>query len=102
MPAVSEWYRENADAYPNVELVSITSSIDPDRGNPLEPYLDELQTPFPVLVDDDLSLAEQFGLTAFPFWVFTSGDGTTVLRVAGYLEVDQVAEIFAQLNTLQT
>jgi thiol-disulfide isomerase/thioredoxin len=101
MPAVSEWYRENADAYPNVELVSITSSIDPNRGNPLEPYLDELQTPFPVLVDDDLSLAEQFGLNAFPFWVFTSGDGTTVLRVAGYLEVDQVADVFAQLNAIQ-
>jgi thiol-disulfide isomerase/thioredoxin len=102
MPAVSEWYRENADAYPNVELVSVTSSIDPNRGNPLEPYLDELQTPFPVLVDDDLSLAEQFGLNAFPFWVFTSGDGTTVLRVAGYLEVDQVADIFAQLDAIQT
>jgi len=102
MPAVSEWYAENADAYPNVELVSVTSSIDPSRGNPLEPYLDELQTPFPVLVDDDLRLAEQFGLNAFPFWVFTSPDGTTVLRVAGYLEVDQVAEIFAQLETLSS
>ncbi len=100
MPAVTDWYGENADAYPNVELVSITSAIDPSRGNPLEPYLDELQTPFPVLVDDDSRLADQFGLNAFPFWVFTSPDGTTVLRVAGYLEIDQVAEIFAQLETL--
>jgi len=102
MPEVTEWYGENADAYPNVQLVSITSSIDPARGNPLEPYLDELQTPFPVLVDEDLALADQFGLNAFPFWVFTSGDGTTVLRVAGYLGVDQVAEIFGQLNALPT
>jgi len=100
MPAVTDWYGENADAYPNVELVSITSAIDPSRGNPFEPYLDELQTPFPVLVDDDSRLADQFGLNAFPFWVFTSPDGTTVLRVAGYLEIDQVAEIFAQLETL--
>ncbi len=102
MPAVTDWYGENADAYPNVELVSITSAIDPSRGNPFEPYLDELQTPFPVLVDDDSRLADQFGLNAFPFWVFTSPDGTTVLRVAGYLEIDQVAEIFAQLDSLSS
>jgi len=100
MPAVSEWYGQNADTYPNVELVSVTSSIDPSRGNPLEPYLDELQTPFPVLVDEDLSLADQFGLNAFPFWVFTAGDGTTVLRVAGFLEIDQVSQIFSQLDAL--
>ena len=100
LPPLSDWYTENADLYPNVELVSITSSIDPARGNPLEPYLDELQLPFPAIVDPDLALAEQFGLSAFPFWVFTAGDGTTLLRVAGFLEIDQIAEIFAQLESL--
>lgn len=98
LPPLSEWYSENADLYPNVELISVTSSIDPARGNPLEPYLDELQLPFPTIVDPDLALAEQFGLSAYPFWVFTDGDGTTLLRVAGFLEIDQVAEIFGQLE----
>jgi len=102
LPALTDWYAEHAGDYPDVELVTITSAIDPDRGNPLEPYLDELQTPFPVLVDSDSSLAQQFGVNAFPFWVFTAGDGTTVLRVAGYLEVDQVADIFAQLQDLSS
>jgi hypothetical protein len=85
-----------------VELITVTTSIDEARGNPLEPYLDELQLPFPAIVDDDLSLAEQFGASAFPFWVFTAPDGSTLLRVAGYLGVEQVAEIFDQLNTLST
>ncbi len=98
LPPLSDWYAENADQYPNVELISVTSSIDPARGNPLEPYLDELQLPFPVIVDPDLTLAEQFGLSAYPFWVFTAGDGSTLLRVAGFLEIDQVAEIFNQLE----
>jgi thiol-disulfide isomerase/thioredoxin len=102
LPALSDWYAANGDDYPDVELVSITSAIAPDRGNPLEPYLDELQTPFPVLVDSDSSLAQQLGVNAFPFWVFTAGDGTTVLRVAGYLEVDQVADVFAQLQDLSS
>ena len=98
LPPLSDWYGENADQYPNVELISVTSSIDPARGNPLEPYLDELQLPFPVIVDPDLTLAEQFGLSAYPFWVFTAGDGSTLLRIAGFLEIDQVAEIFNQLE----
>jgi thiol-disulfide isomerase/thioredoxin len=98
LPPLSDWYAESADQYPNVELISVTSSIDPTRGNPLEPYLDELQLPFPVIVDPDLTLAEQFGLSAYPFWVFTAGDGTTLLRVAGFLEIDQVTNIFSQLE----
>lgn len=98
LPPLSDWYAENADQYPNVELISVTSSIDPARGNPLEPYLDELQLPFPAILDPDLALAEQFGLSAYPFWVFTAGDGTTLLRVAGFLEIDQVADIFGQLE----
>ncbi|MEA2023845.1 MAG: TlpA disulfide reductase family protein [Actinomycetota bacterium] len=100
LPPLSEWYTENADAYSNVELVSISSSIDPTRGNPLEPYLDDLQLPFPTILDPDLALAEQFGLSAYPFWVFTGGDGTTLLRVAGYVEIEQIAEIFDQLEAL--
>lgn len=98
LPPLSNWYVENADLYPNVELISVSSSIDPTRGNPLEPYLDELQLPFPTILDPDLSLAEQFGLSAYPFWVFTAGDGTTLLRIAGFLEIDQVADIFGQLE----
>jgi thiol-disulfide isomerase/thioredoxin/cell division protein FtsL len=100
LPDLTEWYAANAENYPNVELLSVTTSIDPARGNPLEPYLDDLQLSFPTLVDVDLSLAEQFGTSAFPFWVFTAPDGSTLLRIAGYLEIERVAEIFNQLNTL--
>ena len=100
LPPVTEWYEANAGLYPNVELVSVTTSIDPSRPNPLEPYLDELQLPFPTIVDADLSLAGQLGASAFPFWVFTGPDGITLLRVAGLLGVEQVAEIFSQLDGL--
>ena len=100
LPPLAEWYSANAAQYPNVELVSVTTSIDPSRANPLEPYLDELQLPFPAIVDADMSLAGQLGASAFPFWVFTGPDGTTLLRVAGYLDIEQVAAIFSQLDGL--
>jgi len=100
LPAVSEWYLEHAGDYPDVEIISITSSIDETRGNPLEPYLDDLQLPFPAIVDADLSLAQQLGVNAYPFWVFTDPEGTTVLRIAGYLETPQIEALFNELQSL--
>ncbi|HHC08742.1 MAG TPA: TlpA family protein disulfide reductase [Actinobacteria bacterium] len=95
LPELDGWY-PTADLE-GMELVSITTSIDPSRGNPLEPYLDDLALPFPVVVDEDLSLARRLGVTAFPFWVVTDGDGTVLFRTAGYLPADQVERLFARL-----
>lgn len=100
LPLVSEWHIENADRFPNVELLSVTTAIDPGRENPLEPYLDDLQLSFPAVVDVDGSLSAQFGVSAFPFWVFTAPDGATLLRVTGALEIEQIEEIFGQLDAL--
>ena len=100
LPGVSAWWTANADSYENVEVVSVTTSIDPSRGNPLEPYLDDLQLPFPTLVDDDLTMSSQFGVSAFPFWVVTDGDGTVLFRTAGLLPIEQVEAIAGQLEEL--
>lgn len=100
LPELSAYWDENQDAFPNVELVSITTSQDDTRGNPLEPYLDELELPFPVLVDDDLRLAAQLGTTAFPYWVVTDADGTVLLRLSGAIPLEQVAGIFTELEAL--
>jgi peroxiredoxin len=69
LPDLADWYPGNADRFANTELVTVTTSIDPARGNPLEPYLEEEQFPFPVLLDGDSKIAAQFGVSAFPFWV---------------------------------
>jgi len=100
LPELSVWYPENAARYPNVELVTVTSAIDDTRDNPLLPYLDSQQFPFPVLVDETGRLSEMFGTTAFPFWVITDAEGTVVLRVAGALGTASVDQIFAQLETM--
>jgi len=100
LPELSSWWTENAASYPDVEMVSVTTSIDPSRGNPLEPYLDELQLPFPTVVDHDLTTAARFGTSAFPFWVVTDGDGTVLFRTAGLLPIEQVEAIFNQLRDM--
>ena len=100
LPDVSTWYQDNADAYPNIELVTVTSSIDPARGNPLEPYLDDSDFAFPVLVDGDYRLASQFGTSGFPYWVVTAKDGRVLLRLAGAIGIERVVAIFDQLEAL--
>jgi thiol-disulfide isomerase/thioredoxin len=102
LPDLSVWYPENAARFPNVELVTVTSAIDESKGNPLYPYLDAEQFPFPVVVDESGELSQLFGTTAFPFWVVTDAEGTVVLRVAGAVGTDSIDQIFAQLETMAT
>ena len=101
LPELSVWYPDNADRFPNSELVTVTSSMDPARGNPLDEYLESEQFPFPVLVDEDTKLAAQFGVSAFPFWVVTNGDGTVLYRTAGLIGPDAVEQLFTQLEQVE-
>ncbi len=98
LPALAEWWPANAARFPNTDFVTITTSIDDAGSNPLVPYLDSSQFPFPVLVDPDLSIAGQFGTSAFPFWVVTDGNGQVVLRVAGAIGIEAIDSIFTQLE----
>lgn len=100
LPEVSAWYEENAASYPGVELVTVTTAIDPSRGNPLEPYLDESQFPFPVIVDEELAIASQLGSSAFPFWMVTDGSGTVLVRIPGAIGTEAIEQIFTQLDEL--
>ena len=100
MPLVADWVTTQAEAHPNMEVVSITTAIDPSASNPLEPYLDAGEYPFPVLVDRDGTLSAQLGVNAFPFWVFTAPDGSVLGRTAGLLTEERLVEIFAQLEEL--
>jgi hypothetical protein len=66
----------------------------------LQPYLDESRFPFPVLIDEDLTLAAQLGTRSFPYWVVTDVDGTVLFRTAGLLEISQVENIFNQTESI--
>jgi thiol-disulfide isomerase/thioredoxin len=101
LPELSAWYPENADSFPNTELVTVTTSMDPARGNPLGPYLEAEQFPFPVLLDEDSKIAGQFGVSAFPFWVVTNGDGSVLYRTAGLIGPEAVEQLFTQLEQVE-
>lgn len=102
LPDLDVWWEGNSDRFPNVELVTVSTAIDDSGSNPLIPYLDSEQFPFPVVVDESGDVAQLFGASAFPFWVVTDSEGTVVLRVAGALGAENVDQIFAQLETMAT
>jgi thiol-disulfide isomerase/thioredoxin len=102
LPSLSALYPGFREAYPGVEIATVTSSIDPTRGNPLDEYLADQQFPFTVVVDEDLRLASQLGVNAFPFWVVTDGDGTVLLRLTGYLEDQRLIDLMAGLDEFGT
>ncbi|MGI9665522.1 MAG: redoxin domain-containing protein [Acidimicrobiia bacterium] len=98
LPTLSAMHAMLADTYPDIEVATVTTSIDPSRGNPLDTYLAAEQFPFTVVVDDDLTLAGQMGVSAFPFWLVTSGDGTVLYRAAGYLDEAQILNLVTTLD----
>lgn len=100
LPLMAEWQSNEASEFAGVELISVTTAMDETASNPLVPYLDESQFPFPVLFDEDGSLARKLGVNAFPFWVFAAPDGTVVGRAAGYIEPQDLASVLRQLDDM--
>ncbi len=101
LPHLNDWYPTVADGF-DAELVTVTTSIDESRGNPLPDYLTANQFPFPVIVDGDSQMAAKMGVSAFPFWIITDGDGEVLLRTAGLLSTEQLSGLFEQLDALDS
>ena len=97
MPLLSDWYPTIEDRY-NTELVTVSTNIDPSRGNPLNEYLVAEQFPFQVVVDAESDLAVKMGVSAFPFWVITDGNGEVLLRTTGLLQIEQIENLFEQVE----
>lgn len=98
VPVVQAWL-DRGSLPDGVDLVSVSTSTDPNAPNypPDEWLAREGWTP-PVAVDPTGSIAQAYGLSAFPYFVFVDADGTVVGRQVGELApevLDQVAAALA-------
>jgi cytochrome c biogenesis protein CcmG, thiol:disulfide interchange protein DsbE len=84
-----------------VTLYSVATAIDPERPNyPPNEWLQDAGWSSPIIVDDpQSSIAEAYGLTAFPYWVFIAANGTVVDRYVGELTPDELASAAARLTS---
>ena len=98
VPVVQEWI-EQQGLPEGVERFSVATSIDPSRPNyPPDAWLEGEGWSPPVVVDDtEGSVAQAYGLEAFPYWVFVDASGTVVGRATGELPAQALEQIATEL-----
>jgi thiol-disulfide isomerase/thioredoxin len=97
VPVVEAWVK--AGGVPaGVDFFSVATAIDPTRPNyPPEAWLQREGWTVPVIADPTNSVAQAYGLPAFPYWVWIGADGKVVARTVGELPV---ADLQARLQSL--
>jgi cytochrome c biogenesis protein CcmG/thiol:disulfide interchange protein DsbE len=98
VPVVQAWV--DSGAVPEgVDLISVATSIDPARPNyPPDAWFQREGWTVPVVVDPMNSVANAYGLSAFPYWVFIGPDGTVKARAVGELPVTNIDTVIRTLT----
>jgi thiol-disulfide isomerase/thioredoxin len=95
VPVVQAWL-DQGGLDPSVDLISVATSIDPARPNyPPDAWLERERWSPPVLVDGGGTVADRFGLSAFPYWVAVDREGKVVARATGELSPEQLEALVA-------
>lgn len=98
VPVVQDWV-DGGGLPAGVDLVSVSTAIDPRRPNyPPGEWLEREGWTAPVLVDGQDQAAAAAGLTAFPFFVAVDADGNVVARESGELTDSQLTEVATLLG----
>jgi thiol-disulfide isomerase/thioredoxin len=98
-PVVQQWV-DDGGLPDDVELVTVTTSIDESRPNyPPSDWLTDEGWTSPTIADADGHAAEAYGLSAFPYWVVVDADGRIVLRTTGELAPDQIDQLVEVAQT---
>ncbi len=98
VPWVSEWL--TATGPPDgVDFYGVATAIDRNQDNwPPSAWLEREGFSAPVLVDDRInSIADAYGLPAYPYWVFVGSDGTITARIAGGITAAVLDDIVTSL-----
>ncbi len=98
VPLVQAWL-DRGGLPADVDLISVSTSIDQGRPNyPPEAWLTREGWTPPVIVDPGNVVANAFGLSAFPYFVFVNSDGTVQGRLTGELPIADIEMIIGSLT----
>lgn len=98
LPRISAWLDAN-DPPGSVDLVAISTGVRADQDNyPPSAWFEREGWPDDVIVDSDQSsIAQAFGLTAYPYWVGADADGNVAFRLTGSLTDEQLMTVLDAL-----
>jgi cytochrome c biogenesis protein CcmG, thiol:disulfide interchange protein DsbE len=97
VPLLTTWFNDGSIPK-SVDLVAISTSYQPSRGNPPTAWMAKVGWPTTLIADDEKSTAAQaYGLTGFPYFVLVDAKGNVVARDSGELELATVKTLLAKL-----
>jgi hypothetical protein len=97
--ALTEWLLANK-LPTTVDLIAVSTFEAPERGNhPPARWLSDEGWRHPVISDTpSMTVAEAFGATSVPYFVFIEADGTVAFRMSGNLGPDQLSSAMKRLT----
>tara|TARA_B100001996_G_scaffold305235_1_gene246293 strand:+ start:406 stop:1011 length:606 start_codon:yes stop_codon:yes gene_type:complete len=89
---LTEWLMANK-LPTNVDLIAVSTFEAPERGNhPPKRWLEDEGWKYPVIADTPSQIvADAFGATSVPYFVFVEADGTVAFRMSGNLGPEQLS-----------
>lgn len=103
LPMVDALMKDGSlDQFDAVQVQSISTFIDEERANPLDPYMDELQLAYPTIVDDTGAFAAQLGVQGVPAWIISDSDGNVIGRFSGAIGEESFLGVMGEVQRIAT
>ncbi|MBL07096.1 MAG: hypothetical protein CL773_04505 [Chloroflexi bacterium] len=95
IPEVVKWIEEDQIIQKGVNVVLIATSTDSGKSNyPPDEWLFNEKWQYPVIYDDaNNQIADYFGVSYFPSWVFTENDGLIAFTHAGKITKEELSNL---------
>jgi cytochrome c biogenesis protein CcmG, thiol:disulfide interchange protein DsbE len=91
IPVLLEW-RDSGEIPAELQVFGVSTAVSDERPNyPPGEWLRDKGWEWPVLADDaQLTAANTYGLTAFPFFVVVDADGNVTARGSGEIPIEEL------------
>ena len=98
VPIIVDWL-PGADIPDNVDLYTVSTGVDRSRPNyPPSAWLEQEGWTLPVVMDDAArTVANAFGLPAYPYFVFVDSEGNVVTRLTGGMTAEDLSTLVTGL-----
>jgi thiol-disulfide isomerase/thioredoxin len=97
IPVLLEW-QESGGIPAELQIYGVSTAASADRPNyPPDQWLQEKGWAWPVLADDDqLTAANAYGVTGFPYFAILDADGNVVVRNSGEIPIEDLEAMVDQ------
>jgi thiol-disulfide isomerase/thioredoxin len=98
VPLIMDWL-PGANLPDGVDLISVSTGVNPNQANyPPSAWFEREGWTVPVILDDArYSVADAFGLSAYPYFIFVDAEGKVIVRLTGGLPTATIESIINEM-----